>query len=170
MHPATAVIRENPATNRRKNSMRIRSNPVAKEVGGGSARWMRFRSYTSLSAAVFAVAVVCGIVASSQQSPPPRTPHPILLPEANHLPDVNDQLKLHQQNTKKQNFDAANAERKREMDDESTKLLILAKDLKTQVDSAGRDPLSQKALREAEVIEMLARDVKEKMKLTVGGS
>jgi hypothetical protein len=104
------------------------------------------------------------------QTSQPDHPHPILLPEANHLPDINDQMKLHDQNSKKQNFEAANAERKRELDDASTKLLILARDLKQQTDNMGSSPLTRKALREAEVIEMLARDVKEKMKLTVGGS
>jgi hypothetical protein len=108
--------------------------------------------------------------AMGQQDPPPPPHHPILLPEANHLPDVNDQLKLHQQNAKKQDFDAANAERKRQLDDESAKLLILARDLKTQMDNIGTDPLPPRVLREAEVIEILARDVKEKMKMTVGGS
>jgi hypothetical protein len=118
----------------------------------------------------FAIGVVLsGLIASSQQGPPPLTPHPILLPEANHMPDVNDQMKLHQQNAKKQNFDAANAERKKQLDDEATKLLILARDLKSQTDSIDASPLTHKALKEAEVIEILARDVKEKMKLTVGG-
>jgi len=106
----------------------------------------------------------------SEQDPSPLRPHPIILPEANHLPDVNDQMKLHQQNSKNLNFEAVNAERKRQLDDESAKLLILARDLKLQTDQLGTSPLSQKALREAEVIEILARDVKEKMKLTVGGS
>ena len=83
---------------------------------------------------------------------------------------MNDQLKLHEQNSKKQDFDAANAERKRQLDDESAKLLILARDLKMQMDKIGTDPLPARVLREAEVIEILARDVKEKMKMTVGGS
>jgi hypothetical protein len=109
-------------------------------------------------------------VAHGQQDPPSQAPHPILLPEANRLPDVNDQMKLHEQNSKKKNFEAANAERKRELDDESAKLLILAKDLKSQTDNMGTTPLTPKATREAEVIEILARDVKEKMKLTIGGS
>ena len=115
-------------------------------------------------------ALLLASMAKSQEDPPPRAPHPILLPEANHLPDVNDQMKLHEKNAKKQNFDAANAERKRELDDETNKLLILARDLKLQTDNIGSSPLTHKAVREAEVIEQLARDVKEKMKLTVGGS
>ena len=77
---------------------------------------------------------------------------------------------LNQQNQKKQNFEAANVERKRQMDDESAKLLLLAKDLKDQTDKLGDRPLPPRAVREAEVIEILARDLKDKMKLTVGGN
>jgi hypothetical protein len=133
------------------------------------------RSPRRESRVCIAVGLAAGVVlftsiANSQQDQRPGTPHPILLPEANHLPDVNDQMKLHEQSSKKQNFEAANAERKRQLDDESAKLLILAKDLKLQTDKMGTTPLTSKATREAEVIEILARDVKEKMKLTVGGT
>jgi hypothetical protein len=106
----------------------------------------------------------------SQTSSQPDHPHSIILPEANRPLDPNDQMKLHERNAKKQNFEAANAERKRQLDDESAKLLILARDLKSQTDNLGTNPLPRKALREAEVIEVLAHDVKEKMKLTMGGS
>jgi hypothetical protein len=107
---------------------------------------------------------------SSQTSSQPDHPHSIILPEANRPLDPNDQMKLREKNAKKLNYDAANAERKRELDDETAKLLILAKDLKSQTDNIETNPLTQKALKEAEVIELLARDVKEKMKLTMGGS
>jgi hypothetical protein len=108
------------------------------------------------------LAILSGFDGRGQQGPPPRTPKPLLLPEANHPPDKNDLMVLNQQNQKKQNFEAANVERKRQMDDESAKLLLLAKDLKDQTDKLGN--------REAEVIEILARDLKDKMKLTVGGN
>ena len=116
-----------------------------------------------------AAALFTGI-ARAQQEPPPRPPHPILLPEANHLPDVNDQMVMKEQNAKKKDFSAANAERKRQIDDEAVKLLILAKDLKSKMEKAGNDPLSPTLVREAEVIELLAGDLKVKMKMTVGGS
>ena len=128
------------------------------------------KSRVWIAAGLAAGVVLFTSIAKSQQDPPPRAPHPILLPEANHLPDVNDQMKLHEQNAKKQDFEAANAERKRQLDDESAKLLILARDLKLQTDKMGTTPLTPKATREAEIIEILARDVKEKMKLTVGGT
>ena len=130
----------------------------------------RRRTWSYRALLVIAAGMTILVPGGWSQTSQPDHPHGIILPEANHLPDVNDQMKLHEQNTKKQNFEAANAERKRELDDASTKLLILARDLKQQTDNMGTSPLTRKAVREAEVIEMLARDVKEKMKLTVGGS
>lgn len=68
-----------------------------------------------------------------------------------------------------QDFDAANALRQRQIDDESTKLLILANDLKQQMDKLGDRPVSGRLLREAKLIELLAHDVQSKMIVTVGG-
>lgn len=127
------------------------------------------RSSLRIAVSLAAVMFLSATTGSGQQDPPPRAPHPILLPEANHLPDVNDQMVMKEQNAKKKDFSAANAERKRQMDDESAKLLILAKDLKTQTDNLDGNPLPSRAVREAEVIELLAHDLKEKMKMTVGG-
>ncbi len=78
--------------------------------------------------------------------------------------ELND---LTEKNAKKKKFDVANAERKRIIDDEANKLLILATDLKAKADNLGSGPLTPAMVREAEVIEILANDVKEKMKLTV---
>ena len=58
------------------------------------------------------------------------------------------------------------SERKRQMDDESSEAIAIAKDLKEQTDKLGDSPLTPRAVREAEVIEILARDLKDKMKLT----
>jgi hypothetical protein len=117
------------------------------------------------------VALVSVFAASGQQQQPPlRPPHPILLPQANNLPDANGVMVMNEQNGKKQNFDAANAARKRQMDDESNQLLILAKDLSSRMEKIGDGPLPPSLVREAEIIELLAHDLKEKMKMTVGGS
>lgn len=107
--------------------------------------------------------------AQNSISAPPR-PHTVLLPEANHLPDVNDRMKMNNARQQKENFDAANALRQKEIDDETVKLLILAKDLKEQMDKLGDHPLPPMLMREAEVIEFLAHDVQTKMTLTVKGS
>jgi hypothetical protein len=146
-------------TRQTRNDLGLREGSLGLSVRARSVR----------VAAGIAMVVVAAIAGNSQQTPPPRTPHPILLPEANHLPDINEQMKLNQQTAKKQNFDAANAERKRQIDDETAKLLILAKDLKTKVDNLGGEPLPPVLVREADVIEILANDVKVKMKMIVGG-
>jgi hypothetical protein len=150
--------------------MKVRGNSAGGEHFICPRRFPKISNGVRLAAGFGVSLVLIAEIADGLQQPasPPR--QTILLPEANHLPDVNDQMKLHQQNAKKQNFDIANAERKRELDDESAKLLILARDLKEQTDRMGSAPLTSKALREAEIIEVLARDVKEKMKLTMGGS
>lgn len=120
--------------------------------------------------ASFAIAMFSAELSTPQQSEPPRPPHPILLPEANRLPDVNDQMKMNQQRAKQLNFDAANAARAQQINDDATKLLILARDLNAEVERVGGNRVPSKLLREAEVIALLARDVQNKMVVTVGGS
>jgi len=95
---------------------------------------------------------------------------PYLMPEANRLPDANAQMKMRQNDAKQQSFDAANIERKKQLSDDSEKLLTLAMALKAEVDKTNKDTLSLNVIRKADEIEKLARSVKEKMKLTVGGS
>ena len=65
---------------------------------------------------------------------------------------------------------AANLERKKQIADDSAKLLKLASDLKSEVDKTSKDTLSLGVIRKAEEIEKLAHNVKEKMKLTMGGN
>jgi hypothetical protein len=119
--------------------------------------------------------LVASLTASSQNNsqtplnnPPPR-PTGILLPEANRPPDANDQMEMREQQTKKQNFSAANAERKKQIASDTEKLLKLAADLKAEVDKTSKDTLSLNVIRRADEIERLAHSVKEKMKLSVGG-
>lgn len=116
-----------------------------------------------------ALLVTVAAMAQNQQVPAPSpTPHPILLPEANRLPDANQQMEMHEQQSKKQDFATANAERKKQIVDDSGKLLKLATDLKSEVDKTTKDTLSINVIRKADEIERLAHSVKEKMKLTVG--
>jgi hypothetical protein len=118
---------------------------------------------------IAAIALLTGAAEPGQQ-PSGNTDKPYLLPEANRLPDANDQMKMHSQEAKQQSFDAANAERKKQLADDSAKLLTMAMALKAEVDKTNKDMLSLNVIRKADEIEKLARDVKEKMKLTVGGS
>ena len=72
-----------------------------------------------------------------------------------------------QHSDQKKDYSVANAKRKLYIDDETNKMLILARDLKAKVDGLGSARPSAVMLREAAVIEFLAKDIKEKMKLTV---
>jgi hypothetical protein len=121
--------------------------------------------------ALFAALAISGQV-SSPQTPqgPSVVPHPIIIPQANRIPDANDQMQMSEQRTKQKNFDAVNARRAQAINDDATKLLILARDLNAEIDKLGDKPLPNKLLREAEVIELLAHDVQNKMTLTVGPS
>ncbi len=67
-----------------------------------------------------------------------------------------------------QNLDTPGAERRKQIADESSQLVALATDLKTEVDKTNRDMLSVAVIRKAEEIEKLAHNVKDKLK--AGGS
>jgi hypothetical protein len=121
-------------------------------------------------AAFLAMAVLAGAAPPGVQGPAGNTDRPYLLPEANRLPDVNDQMKMREQLAKQQNFEAANAERRKQIADDSARLLKLANDLKAEVDKTTKDMLSLTVIRKADEIERLAHNMKEKMKLTVGGN
>src|SRR5579863_10187023 len=88
------------------------------------------------------------------QSQNPNPNQPIPGPDASRMPDAN--------------IEAANVERKKQIADDSAKLLKLATDLKAEVDKTSKDTLSLGVIRKAEEIEKLAHSVKEKMKLSMG--
>jgi hypothetical protein len=118
-----------------------------------------------LAAAFIALACFPASKGNGQQGAAQVPPQPIVIP--NRTLDTHELNDLAEKNAKKKNYDAANAERKHIIDDETNKLLILARDLKTKTDNLGSAPLTKTMVREAEVIELLANDVKEKMKLTI---
>jgi hypothetical protein len=64
--------------------------------------------------------------------------------------------------------DAAHMARKKEIADDSARLLKLATDLKAEVDKSDKDTLSIAVIRKAEEIEKLAHSVKDKMKFAPG--
>jgi len=100
----------------------------------------------------------------SQRDPGFRYP-----PSVTRMPDANAQNEINGRQTEKENFDAANAARKKQIADDSAKLLKLATELKAEIDKTNKDTLSLNVIRKAEEIEKLAHDVKEKMMVTVGG-
>jgi hypothetical protein len=103
-----------------------------------------------------------------QQAPIGSPDRPYLAPEANRPLDANQRMQMADQQQKKANFEAANAERKKQLADDSAQLLKLANELKKEVDKTDKDTLSISVIRKADEIERLAHVVKEKMKLTVG--
>ncbi|MGA8729251.1 MAG: hypothetical protein WB608_10915 [Terracidiphilus sp.] len=150
--------------------MQFRYSPVQAEGQNGArpARWSPGLRWARVFVCLTLLASLTGIALNGAQSSSPRPITPTLPPAINSAPDPKDQLDMRQAQNKQQNFAAANAERKKQISDDSAKLLKLAADLKTEVDKTARDTLSLNVIRKADEIEKLAHDVKEKMKLTVG--
>ena len=113
-------------------------------------------------------AVLSTSIMLRSQTPNPNQPIPG--PEASRMPDANAIMNMHDQQKKNANLQAANIERKRQIADDSAKLLKLATDLKAEVDKTSKDTLSIGVIRKAEEIEKLAHSVKEKMKLSMNGN
>jgi hypothetical protein len=84
----------------------------------------------------------------------------------NRQPDVRMEMERHAKRAQMQRYEAANAERKRQLEQDSALLLQLAAELETELGKAGYEA-PPSAVRKAETIEKLAHAVKEKMKLTV---
>lgn len=151
------------------------SVPAKGREGPGSSRpfaWSRLRFHWAGGFACIAAMTFLTGAANPGQGPGTQPPslnpdRPYLLPDANRLPNVNDQMRMRERKKMQQNFDAANLERRKQIADDSTKLVTLAIALKAEMDNNSSDTLSANEVRKAEEIEKLARDVKEKMKLTV---
>lgn len=85
----------------------------------------------------------------------------------NVRPDANRLMEINTKRVQAQRFAAANAERKRQMAEDSARLLALAAELNAELDKAGTETPPRASMAKAEMIEKLAHAVKEKMKLTV---
>ena len=91
-----------------------------------------------------------------------------LSPHGDRLPDSNDQMLMRQAQARQANFNAANAERLRELARASRMLETLAIALKAEVDKDQQGDASANEVQKAENIEKLAHLVIERMKLTIG--
>jgi hypothetical protein len=120
---------------------------------------------------IAALAAIFALTAVAQPGPQPQrgqsrltltngTPNPV--------PDANDQMLMREQQEQKQDFENANAARRKLLTEESAQLLQLASQLKKEMDKTDKDTLSIGVIRKAEQIEKLAKDVKAKMKMTIG--
>lgn len=100
----------------------------------------------------------------------PQPKHTILDPAINRPPDANQIMQMREQKAIRKHFDAANVERMHQLAEDTTLLLRLAGDLKTEIGMPRPDALSSDLMRKLEDIERLAHNVQQKMKLTVGAS
>lgn len=100
----------------------------------------------------------------------PQPKHTLLDPEINRPPDANQIMLMREQQARKNHFDAANMERKRQLDEDSALLLKLAGELKIEIGKTPTEDLSPDLMRKLEDIERLAHNVQQKMKLTMGAS
>jgi hypothetical protein len=115
------------------------------------------------------VLATAALLAIAQEPPPGSPDKPLIDPVLSRPPDKNAQIQMQQkQQAKQASYEAANVERRRQIADDSAKILQLATDLKKEVDKTDKDTLSVNVIRKAELIEKLAKGVREKMKLTTG--
>lgn len=107
---------------------------------------------------VFAAAFVC-LAQDGQPGVTPASGSNEAKPQADNPKD-----------SKLQKVSPAENERKRQISDESTRLLAMAVALKAEVDKTTKDTLSLNVIRKADEIEKLAKSVKERMKQGSGPS
>jgi type IV secretory pathway VirB10-like protein len=129
------------------------------------------------------IVLVSGAAQSGQQQQqqPSATPDkPSVTSEASQPPDADDEAKPDEPKPDEakppepqpapQAAPTPGAEHKRQISDDSAKLLTLAMALKAEVDKTNKDMLSLDVIRKADEIEKLAHNVRDKMKVSVGGS
>jgi len=119
--------------------------------------WMK-TSRIGIALGLVAVAIIPTVGKALLQSGPRNLPEFL-----NRLPDANDEEKMRQQKQTQQDFEAANAARKKQVAEQTAKLLKLATDLKEEVDKTGKDTLSLDSIRKADAIEKLAHNIKAKL-------
>jgi len=107
---------------------------------------MSFRVRVAGCVALVALALVVGAAQAGQSPPPSATPATAQLPAA--PPDAQ----------------APQDPRRKQLADDSARLLNLAVGLKAEVDKTNKDMLSLNVIRKADEIEKLAHSVREKLK------
>jgi hypothetical protein len=141
--------------------MRFQRNQTALSARSPKKNGAWFITFLGLAIVAFMPTVSGGMMQNS---------YPHLPPELNRVPDSNQANDINSQQARKKSLDGANAARKKQINDDTAKLLKLATDLKAEVDKTNQDTLSVGVIRRADEIEKLAHNIKEKMKLTVGAS
>jgi len=104
--------------------MLLRINRHQKAQVQSAAPAWRSRKSVGLRALACAIVLVTLPATYNLHSQTPSNPNKsILLPAVNRPPDANAQMAMREQQNKKQSFDAANLERKRQINDDSAHLL-----------------------------------------------
>ena len=131
----------------------------------------RLAPWAGICLAIGATAAIAAIAQSSIAPGGALRTDKIELPTPiNQPPDANAQMELKDKQASQPNFAAANAERRKQIADDSARLLKLATELKAEVDKTTKDTLSLTVIHKADEIEKLAHGVKEKMKLTASAN
>jgi hypothetical protein len=155
--------------------MRLSTSPgrMAPLARGLSFLLIRKLHWNRIAAALLPVVA---LAASGQSSQSPRLGNRSFIQAVaarTPAPDPLDALQTELEGTppgQQRNTEAINEARRKLLTAESARLLELAADLRQEIEKTGKDMLSVNAIRKANEIEKLAKDVKEKMKLTPGGN
>jgi hypothetical protein len=133
-----------------------------------SRGWIAHHAGTVRAGAWVAILIAAVCPAQDPSRPPGFWPDKATAPNpANPPRDAHMQLERESKRGQILRYAAANAERKRQLEQESALLLQLAAELEAELARAGHEAVpSASAVRKAETIEKLAHTVKEKMKLT----
>jgi hypothetical protein len=145
----------------RKLSLRLTGRP-------GSAVNLRCGMAIAILASLVQLAAGQKVTNSAEQPPGVRSDRIGIPSPVNQPPDAVSQTEMRGRTPKAKNLTAVNLERRRQIAADTARLIKLAEDLKTQLESASNDALSMTLVNQAAEIEKLAHEVKEKMKLTLG--
>jgi hypothetical protein len=86
---------------------------------------------------------------------------PTISPSFGEPPNPSDPMARQQQQRMEK---ARNADRQKQLEEDTDKLLTLAKELKEEVDKSNKDTLSIDVVKKAAAIEKLAKSVKDRMR------
>jgi hypothetical protein len=149
--------------------MRCKLSPgsESEQCVAGTRKGVWILPATLAGSAILAAVTLLSFAQTTTSQLPTPPPHPPLFLGANRPPDANEQMEMREKKSRRQNFDAANAERLRQMTKATEMLETMAIALKAEVDKTDSAQLSENAVHKAETIEKLAQIVKEQMQLTV---
>ena len=138
---------------------------------GRGARLQGWMSWGLACACIAVMAPMAGIAQNPNAAGDAQSGEKVTLPAtADKAPAASAQAGQRDQNPAQQNLNTPGTERRKQIADESTRLLALAIDLKAEVDKTNRDTLSISVIRKADEIEKLAHNVRDKLKQSTGGN